>query len=287
VLILGATGTGKELVARGVHAGSRRGGELIAVNCAALPANLVEATLFGHRRGSFTGAVEDRPGFVASAHRGTLFLDEIADLPRPAQGALLRFLQEGEVMPIGETHAATYDVRVIAATHRDLPALARQGSFREDLLARLQGLTVRLPPLCERREDLGLLIASLLGRLAPAATFTPAAARALLSYSWPQNVRELELALSAASILAGGGAIDLPHVPATVRQVAAERAPAPPARAAVELSAEDAELREAFLAQLREHRGNVAAVARAMGKGRMQIHRWLKRFGVDLDAYRR
>ncbi|MGZ3429051.1 MAG: sigma 54-interacting transcriptional regulator, partial [Polyangia bacterium] len=161
VVILGESGTGKELMARAAHRLSGRKGPFVPVNCGALPTTLVQSELFGYKRGAFSGADEDRPGLVRSADRGTLFLDEIGDLPLASQAALLRVLQEGEVTPLGATRPIAIDVRVVAATHRDLDALVAAGQFRADLLARLGGWTLTLPPLRERLEDLGLLLAGL------------------------------------------------------------------------------------------------------------------------------
>jgi DNA-binding NtrC family response regulator len=221
VLLLGETGTGKELIARAVHELSGRTGPFLAVNCGALPETLVESELFGYRKGAFSGASEDRPGLVRSSDKGTLLLDEIGNLPLPAQAALLRVLQEEEVVPVGATRPLRVDLRVVAATHEDLNMLASQERFRADLLARLSGFTLDLPPVRERREDVGLLLTSLLRKLAGTAadrvTFTPAAARALLLYRWPLNVREMEKCLSSALVFALDGRIDLEHLPAEVR----------------------------------------------------------------------
>jgi len=180
VVLRGETGTGKEVVARAVHQLSGRPGELIAVNCGALPATLLESELFGYRKGAFSNAVEDRPGLVRAADRGTLFLDEIGDLPQSSQAALLRVLQECEVTPLGGTRPVKVDLRVICATHRDLEARVALGQFRADLYARLSGHTFSIPPLRERREDLGLLTAALLRRIAPDhdVRFEPDAVRA-------------------------------------------------------------------------------------------------------------
>src|SRR5437588_230906 len=166
VLLLGETGTGKELIARAVHDLSGRTGPFLAVNCGALPETLVESELFGYRKGAFSGAYEDRPGLVRSSDKGTLLLDEIGSLPLPAQAALLRVLQEEEVVPVGATRPLRVNLRVVAATHEDLGVLASQELFRADLLARLSGFTLDLPPVRERREDVGLFLTSLLRKLA-------------------------------------------------------------------------------------------------------------------------
>jgi transcriptional regulator with PAS, ATPase and Fis domain len=162
LLVRGETGTGKELMARAIHEASERRGAFVPVNCGALPRDLLESELFGHRRGAFTGASGDRSGLVRRAHRGTLFLDEIAELPPDSQVALLRVLQEGEVRPVGACEEITVDVRIVAATHQDLRERIASGRFREDLYARIAGFEITMPPLRERREDLGMLIATLL-----------------------------------------------------------------------------------------------------------------------------
>jgi transcriptional regulator with AAA-type ATPase domain len=282
VLLEGETGTGKEVTARAVHAISGRAGAFVAVNCGALPRDLVEGELFGHRKGAFSGAAEDRPGLVRSAHRGTLFLDEIGDLPAPAQAALLRVLQQREVRPIGETREVPVDLRVVAATHRSLDAMVSAGQFRADLLNRLSGHRFTLPPLRARREDLGLLTGALLSRLAPgaAASLHPRAARALLGHRWPGNVRELEQCLGSAVVLAGAArAIELEHLPQAVQR---SQSGSTAARKST-----DAERREEIVLLLREHDGNVSAVAKHMGKARMQVQRWFKRYAIDPDHYRR
>ncbi|MDQ3262286.1 MAG: sigma 54-interacting transcriptional regulator [Myxococcota bacterium] len=293
VMLLGETGTGKEITAHAVHALSGRTGPLVAINCGALPQALVESELFGHRKGAFTGAHEDRPGLVRSAAGGTLFLDEVGDLPLPLQAALLRVLQEGEVLPVGSAQPVKVDVRVVAATHRDLDALVEQGLFRSDLLARLCGLTVRLLPLRDRREDLGLLIGGLLRKVAaahPQVAFTREAARALLSYRWPLNVRELEKSLSVASVLAGAGKIELSHLPEQIR--AARPLPPepvvapPPSVPSRELTPPEQERKAQLLELLRRHQGNVSAIARELDLARMQIQRWLKRYGLDPEKFR-
>ena len=290
VVIRGESGTGKEMVAAAVHALSGRSGAFQAVNCAAIPPNLVESELFGYRKGAFSGAEEDRSGLVRAADGGTLFLDEIGDLPLPAQGALLRVLQEGEVQPVGATRPVKVDVRLVAATHRDLDAMVAENRFRADLLARIRGLPVRLPPLRERREDLGLLIRALLRKRgeqrAQAIVFTIEAARALFSYHWPLNVRELEKCLDAAVVLAGDGAIGLPHLPEELRARQAERAASgsPPQDA---LSEADRRRRDEIVEALRAHGGNVTAAAKALGKHRAQVQRWIRRYGIERTAVRR
>ena len=205
LLLLGETGTGKEVVARAAHAASGRAGPVVAVKCAALPAALVESELFGTKKGAFSGADADRGGLIFAAHKGTLFLDEVGELPLAAQAALLRVLQDGEVTPLGATKPIPCDVRIISATNRNLSALVDAGRFRADLYARLSGFKLHLWALRDRKEDLGLLIASLLRRLAPerapAATFSIAAARCLFDHDWPRNIRELEKALAAALVL--------------------------------------------------------------------------------------
>ena len=276
----GESGTGKELVARAVHEASARPGRFVGVNCGALPEKLVESELFGYRKGAFSGADEDRPGLVRSSDRGTLFLDEVGDLPMGAQAALLRVLQEREVLPLGETRAVHVDLRLVAATHRDLEALAAQGRFRTDLLARLTGFRITLPPVRERREDLGLLIAALLRRLAPERAericFSRPAARALVAYDWPMNVRELERALEVAVALARDGTVEIEQLPESLRAPRGPVAvPGQPDR------------RTQLADLLRKHLGNVSAVARTLGKTRAQVHRWLKRYQLDARGFRR
>jgi transcriptional regulator with AAA-type ATPase domain len=279
VLLLGETGTGKEVLARAIHRLSERKGPFVAINCGALPATLLEAQLFGHVRGAFSGAVADAPGLLRSADGGTVLLDEIGDLPGPAQAALLRALQEHEVVPVGGVRPIKIGIRIVAATHRPLEKLVACGDFRSDLFARLAGFTFRLPPLRERREDIGLLIAAF-GK-ERAIRLKPSAARALLCHDWPLNVRELRQTLHLASALADEGAIDVQHLPpaiaaSTVRSSRVMSAIAPP----------DA-LRERLIDCLARSGGNVSDVARDFGKARTQVQRWLKRYGIDARSFRK
>jgi two-component system response regulator AtoC len=221
VLITGESGTGKELVARTLHERSaRRAKPFIAVNCAAFPETLLEAELFGHERGAFTGAVKRRDGRFKAADGGTLLLDEIAEVPLPAQAKLLRVLQEGTVEPLGTNESTRVDVRIISATHRNLRERIKEGRFREDLYYRLNVLDIEIPPLRERRGDLPLLLQYFLnkftvaGKQAP--SISPRAWAVLSQYHFPGNVREFAHAIEHAVVLAGGGEIDVEHLPAGI-----------------------------------------------------------------------
>jgi DNA-binding NtrC family response regulator len=301
VLLQGETGTGKELVARALHDLSGRRGAFVAVNCGALPPSLIEAELFGHRRGAFTGAVGERLGLVRSADGGTLFLDEVGELPAASQAAFLRVLQEREVVPVGVDHPVKVDVRLCAATLRDLEALVDSGQFRRDLYARLFGLTIALPPLRQRRVDLGLLTRRLLARIPGGADvrLSPAALRAMLRHDWMLNIRELEKVLTTAVALATEGAIEATHLPEALRRgpgpgpAPAGAAPAgstPPAAAAAPPPAgrdRQDELRDQLVGLLTVHEGNVVAVSRALNTRRAQVYRWLRRFGLEVKTFRR
>jgi DNA-binding NtrC family response regulator len=285
VLIEGETGSGKEVLARLLHTRSGRRGPLVSVNCAALPEGLLDDELFGHVRGAFSGAQAERQGLVRAAHQGTLFLDEIGEMSPALQAKLLRVIEDGKVRPIGSERELEVDVRFVAATHCDLRALAAQGKFRQDLLARLGLLPVRVPPLRERREDLGLLIRDVL-RSVPGglerARFELEALRLLLRHRWPLNVRELRHVLSAAVDLAPadpqGTIVIAPH-----HLTLTTCPPAPTAGAARprELTPEDCELRDRIAALLQRHAGNVAAVARAIGKPRTHVQRQMARLGLE------
>ena len=233
ILILGESGTGKELVARAIHANSpRASAPMVAVNCAAIPKDLVESELFGHVRGAFTGAHTARAGVLEAANTGTLFLDEVGDLPLPAQASLLRALQSGEIKPVGSDDARTVDVRVIAATNVDLKSKIATGAFRTDLFFRLNVIAIRLPPLRERGDDVLLLAEHFLGKLARRLQREPKslgedARQAMREYEWPGNVRELEHALEHACVLARGSSIRAADLPfSTPRQRAPARSEA-------------------------------------------------------------
>src|SRR3954447_12202492 len=221
VLLQGESGTGKELVARALHdRGARHGKAFVAVNCAAFPETLLEAELFGHERGAFTGAVKKRDGRFRAAHGGTLLLDEVAEMSMPAQAKLLRVLQEGTVEPLGTNESLRVDVRVISATHRDLKERIADGRFREDLYYRINVLNIDIPPLRERKGDLPLLVQYFLkqfarpGKAIP--TLSPAAWAALAAFPFPGNVRQLSHAIEHAVVLAGDDDIDLRHLPRDV-----------------------------------------------------------------------
>jgi len=302
ILIEGESGAGKEVLARFLHERSRRIGPLVCVNCAALPDTLFEDELFGHVRGAFSGAQAEREGLVRAAHGGTLLLDEVAEIPLGLQVKLLRVLEDHQVRPIGSEREIAVDVRVLAATNRSLEELVAEGKFRQDLLARLGLLSLRVPPLRERREDLGLLIRAILRAGAvpfDRVSFDLDALRLLLRHAWPLNVRELRRALLAAIDLAGaenGDAVRIcpHHLPQTVRELRAgppSGDPAPAARARevkVDLTDAERELRDRVIEHLRRANGNVSDVARQMGKGRTQIQRWIARYGIiDVEALRR
>jgi two-component system response regulator HydG len=283
VLILGETGTGKELVARAVHRSSMRSsGPFVPVNCAGLAEGVLESELFGHVRGAFTGAVRDRVGVFEAASRGSILLDEIGDMSLTLQQRLLRVLQEREVVRVGAARATPVDVRIIASTHRHLEALVEEGRFREDLLYRLNVFPILIAPLRERPEDIPLLIAHGLAQLrarVPQAQrrleCSAFALRALRAYHWPGNVRELLGALELAAIHAGFGRIETQHLPAAVREAVATqqearyRAPA----------SQDAE-RSAIVAALEHSDGGITRAAELLGMGRTTLWRKLKAYGI-------
>ena len=286
VLLRGETGTGKEVAARALHTLSRRPGRFVAINCGALPENLIESELFGYRRGAFSGATQDRPGVIAAAAGGTLLLDEVGELPSAAQVKLLRAIQEREIVPIGspQGEAVAVDFRLVCATHADLDALVTRGGFRADLLARIRGLELTLPPLRARRMDVGILVAALLarhaGRDASAYRVDRRCAEALVSHDYPLNIRELELTLQALLALAGPERL-LTHD--ALAETALGRATA---AATATTRPDPTRLRADLVEQLARHQGNISAVARAMRRTRMQVHRWLKRWSIDAGRFR-
>ncbi len=229
-ILLGETGAGKEVLARTIHRTSPRAtGPFVPVNCGAIPGDLLESELFGHVRGAFSGAVADKAGLFHAASGGTLLLDEVADLPPSLQVKLLRVLQDGEVRSLGSTRSRPLDVRVIAATHKDLDALVRQGTFRADLFYRLNVFSLRVPPLRERREDiLPLARKFLAGERKGPRRLSPVAEATLLAYGWPGNVRELSNAMRYAAAVAEGEVVELQHLPEELFLATIPPAPRPP-----------------------------------------------------------
>jgi DNA-binding NtrC family response regulator len=285
VLVLGETGTGKELVARTVHRYSDRASRrFVTVNCSALAEGLLESELFGHVRGAFTGAANSRPGLFREADKGTLFLDEIGDISPGLQARLLRVLQEQEIVPVGSETPIKVDVRVIAATHRDLPEAVRAGRFREDLYYRLDVVTLRLPPLRERRQDIPLLVDHFLRALSlrhgrgPVAMDSEAQRR-LLAYDWPGNIRELQNVLERAVLLAEQGVIGPEHLatnllPAAVSSTEPETLPSAALR-----PLEDIE-REHVIRVLTATGGNREESSRILGISRRTLTRMIQRWGL-------
>jgi len=293
VLLLGETGTGKEVFARAVHAASGRRGRFVALNCAAIPPTLLEAELFGAKRGAFTGADRDREGLVRAADRGTLFLDEIGDMPLEAQAKMLRLIENKEVLPLGATTPEKSDARLVCATHRDLQELVAAGRFRGDLLARIRQHRVSLPPLRARKEDIGMLLRHFLAR--DKRTDLVADFRSMVvlcHYDWPYNVRELEAVVRRAVALVRGPTLGERDLPEDVRECAenygaagglvARPAIAPVVAQAGAITPAADELR----ALLAKNDGNVAAIARHYGKDRAQVHRWLRRHGIIPESFR-
>jgi len=278
VLVQGESGTGKELVARAVHRLSpRRRGPFVVLNCAALPAELVESELFGHEKGAFTGALARKTGLAEAAHGGTLFLDELGELPAAAQAKLLRFLESRELVRVGATRPIRVDVRLVAATHRDLDAQVAAGELREDLLYRLRVVELRVPPLRERGDDVLLLAESFLARFGPRLRFDDSARTALAAYGWPGNVRELKNAVEAASILTVGPEIGRADLPARVQGT--EAAPRTAAPADEPLSLEEAE-RRAIAAALEHTGGHRTKAAALLRIDRKTLYVKLKAFGL-------
>jgi two-component system, NtrC family, nitrogen regulation response regulator NtrX len=290
VSILGETGTGKELVARAIHErSSRRAKPFVTVNCAAVPSELIESELFGHEKGSFTGAAARHLGKFEQAHGGTLFLDEIGDMPAAMQAKLLRLLQEGELERIGGERPIVVDTRVLVATHRDLEALVRKGSFREDLYHRIFVFPIVMPALRERKEDIPILAAHFASMVAEQngwkpRGFAPAALEELGRYAWPGNVRELRNIVERLLLLTEDD-VDA----ATVHQVLAGRASvsAPDAGSGTLADRVSAFEREVVLTQLAAHGHRVAETARALGLERSHLYKKCQQLGIDLKAEKR
>jgi two-component system nitrogen regulation response regulator NtrX len=299
ICIYGETGTGKELVARTLHEKSHRaGGPFVTLNCAAVPAELIESELFGHEKGSFTGAAQRHNGKFEQAHRGTLFLDEIGDMPTAMQAKLLRVLEEGEVERIGADKPTTVDVRVIVATHRNLEQLVDAGAFRRDLYHRVVVFPVELPPLRQRCEDLPALVDHFARQVSAQngwkpAPFAPSAIEALKEYTWPGNIRELRNVVERLLLLADGEidreavALALPalrqsHQPTTAPQNTdgATSCTGPLAQRVQEFE------RTTVLAELERNHRNVSQTARALGLERSHLYKKCQQLGIDLQANR-
>ncbi len=297
VLILGETGVGKELVAEEIHRLSGRPGAFIAVNCAALPEALAESELFGHVAGAFTGAAKKAEGLFVSANGGTLFLDEIGEAPAAVQAKLLRALAKGEIRAVGAADVSTVDVRIIAATNRDLATEIAEDTFRADLFSRLAGWTQRIPTLRDRRDDILPLATLFLARAAPSVGLSTNAAEALLLYPWPFNVRELEQVMGAAGVRAQSvGRVRCEHLPDHIAgtlgargltREAATAAPSPREPPRLNVARDAVPDRDDLLAVVTHFGGNIAQVADYFGKDRKQIYRWAERFDVDLAAIRK
>jgi two-component system response regulator PilR (NtrC family) len=283
VHISGESGTGKELVAKLIHeSGPRRDGPFVPVNCGAIPTELMESELFGHKRGSFTGAVSDKRGLVQSAEGGTLFLDEIADLPLHMQVKLLRVIQEKAVRPVGEQLEVSVDVRVLSATHKNLSKLVAEGKFREDLFYRVNVIELPVPPLRERPEDVPELAEAVLRRLGRRMKIAPPtlgkdALAALQSYAFPGNVRELENILERAITLNTNGEVSAQDI--QLRPTPGPAA-APPPGGVLGDHLEDVE-RDAILKALEQSRHNKTAAARALGMSFRALRYRIKKLGIE------
>ncbi len=286
VLILGESGTGKELVAKSIHfSGPRKDRPFAPVDCSALVPTLIESELFGHVKGAFTGAQHGKQGLLEAAQGGTLFLDEIGDMPTDLQAKLLRALQEREVKPVGSTDRRRIDVRIIAATNRDLEFAIKSGTFRQDLYFRLNVVQVKLPPLRERKSDIPLLVTSFLDKFSdreqPPRTISEDAMRQLIGYDWPGNVRELENAIERAVALGSGPIVHVADLPSNLQYPTTERVPDKNEL----LPLEELE-RRAILRTLRETGGDKLAAARILGIGKTTLYRKLKQYHLEAESQR-
>jgi two-component system NtrC family response regulator len=284
VLLTGESGTGKEVVARFIHQGSRRKhGPFVAINCAALPDQLLESELFGHERGAFTGAVAAKPGRIEQANGGVLFLDEVGEMAPAVQAKLLRVLEEREFMRLGSTRSSHADIRVVAATNRDLHAAMRRGEFREDLYYRLSVFEIALPPLRDRLDDILELADAFLEEIGgtvgkPPAGIARDAQDQLLAYGWPGNVRELRNAIERAVILADGGYIRSEHLPVTMpRQSSAQPSADTLPPGGVNLEAIE---RSLVLKALAQARYNKTRAAKLLGLTRAQLYSRIEKYGL-------
>ena len=286
VLIAGESGTGKELVARAIHfRGAMAETPFVAVDCGALVPTLMESELFGYEKGAFTGAIKSKTGLFQAANGGTIFLDEIGELPLEMQAKLLRVLQEREVRPVGSNAPISIDVRVIAATNRDLEAAYREGTFRKDLYFRLNVVTVHLPSLRERRSDIPMLVHHFLNRYAPDANLqvTPAAMKSLLQYEWPGNVRELENCVARAVTLGDRQVIDGVDLPPAIRSEGGDSVRRPPIENSALSTTALAEMeRITILKVFEQANGDKALAGRMLGISRATLYRKLKRYNISL-----
>ena len=284
VLISGESGTGKELVARAIHfRGSMAQTPFVAVDCGSLVPTLMESELFGYEKGAFTGATKSKAGLFQAANGGTIFLDEIGELPLEMQAKLLRVLQEKEVRPVGSNNRETVDVRVIAATNRDLEAAYRSGTFRKDLYFRLNVVTMHIPPLRDRRSDIPVLVHHFLERYAKASQIqvTPAAMKSLLQYDWPGNVRELENCIARAVTLGDGKTIDVADLPPTIRSEQGEAgAAATPEASSLSTTALAEMERMTILRVFEQAHGDKALAGKMLGISRATLYRKLKRYNI-------
>jgi len=299
ICIRGETGTGKELAARTIHEKSaRRDGPFIALNCAAIPAELMESELFGHEKGSFTGAGARHIGKFEQAHRGTFFLDEIGDMPVAMQAKLLRVLEEGEIERVGGDKPVPIDVRVVVATHRDLESQVKLGTFRDDLYHRIYVFPLTLPPLRARQEDIALLAAYFSGQVADqngwrAKTFSPDAINELERYAWPGNVRELRNVIERVLLLASGDSIEIGDVRLALPQLppgAAAGGGSPGAgngAAATLATRAEAFERATILEELQRHGNHMTNTAKALGLERSHLYKKCQHLGIDLRAIRK